>query len=105
MAQEPEVYMPALPASSEVTIGKVPLAPVCAATRLTGARQSGGVEVAEAVGVEVSVFEGVGVAVRVVEGVGVEVSEGDGVAVPVRDCELLGVDVSAEEDVPVSLRV
>ena len=67
--------MPALPASREETTGKVPFAPVCTATRLTGARQSG----CEGVAV------GVGLVDSDVEGVAVEVCDGDGVAVPVRD--------------------
>ena len=51
----------------------MPLTPDCTATTLTGARQSGWVEVAVGVGLEDSVVEGV--------------------AVPVRDCELPGVPV------------
>ena len=88
MGQEPEVYMPALPASAEEAIGKVPLTPDCTrTTRLVGARQSGWVEVTVGVGVEV-----------IVE---------DGVAVPMRDCELLGVSERVAEllEVPVTLGV
>ena len=40
-AQDPLVYMPTLPAMAEELTGKVPFVPDCAATRLTGARQSG----------------------------------------------------------------
>ena len=47
------MYMPALPASEEEAIGKVPRAPDCTETRFTGARHSGCEGVA--VGVELEV--------------------------------------------------
>ena len=50
-AQEPLVYMPALPATADEAMGKVPLAPDCTATRVTGARQGGWEEVDVADGV------------------------------------------------------
>ena len=65
--------MPALPATAEEAIGKVPLTPDCTATTLTGARQSGWVEVAVGVGLEDSVVDDVAVLVRVAELLGVPV--------------------------------
>ena len=109
------MYMPALPEVEEEVTGKMPLAPDCTATRLTGARQSGcegvavgvGLAVSEDVGVglEVSDAVGVGLAVSVAVGVGLDVCDEDGVAVPVRDCELLGVLLRVAELLGVSVRV
>lgn len=74
-AQEPLVYMPTLPATADEAMGKVPLAPDCTATRVTGARQGGWLAVAvydgETVGVEVMLD----VLVRVAEELDVLVCE------------------------------
>ena len=64
-AQEPEVYMPALPASAEETTGKVPLVPDCTATTFTGARHSGCVGVGVGVELKERVAELLGVPVPV----------------------------------------
>ena len=88
--QEPLVYMPTVPATAEEAMGKVPLAPDCAEMRLI-VRQSGWdeVDVADGVGRDEDVGDGVGVRVAVVLGVIVAVEDSVFVAVGEGDEERL----------------
>ena len=90
-AQEPLVYMSALPEVAEEAGGEAPEVPERAITDDAGGAHSGWLAVALRLGVGVRADEGVDVEVRLVELLGVPVRLAEALGVPVRLDEALGV--------------